>query len=170
MRARHRPQRKRRAACAPLGVIRHSQHDQRSPGNDVLHLLQELAITGYSQGGHVATWPWLPTAPCRLRAKLSPPARPSPGLAPWRYLVMPFFMATSILTAPCLYRCRSTAPQPASPLRMALKKKDLRNWQPRSPVLAYVGNSDPTVFSTSTSSSCKVSGRHHRLLRCRPVC
>ena len=60
---------------------------------------------------------------------------------------------------------------PASqPAANGPEKNDLRNWQPRSPVLAYVGNSDLTVFSTSTSSSCKVSGRHHHLLRCRPVC
>ena len=38
------------------------------------------------------------------------------------------------------------ASAPASPLRMALKKNDLRNWQPRSPVLLCGGNSDPTVF------------------------
>ena len=38
------------------------------------------------------------------------------------------------------------ATAPANALRIALKKNDLRNWQPRSPVLLCGGGADPTVF------------------------
>lgn len=38
------------------------------------------------------------------------------------------------------------ATAPANTLRIALKRNDLRNWQPRSPVLLCGGNGDPTVF------------------------
>ncbi|WP_144140085.1 alpha/beta hydrolase family protein [Paraburkholderia sp. BCC1884] len=38
------------------------------------------------------------------------------------------------------------AARPQHPLRQAFKRNDLRNWQPRAPVLLCGGGSDPTVF------------------------
>jgi hypothetical protein len=38
------------------------------------------------------------------------------------------------------------AANPANPLRIALKKNDLRNWAPQAPVLLCGGHSDPMVF------------------------
>ncbi|MDB5932329.1 MAG: hypothetical protein JWR60_4036 [Polaromonas sp.] len=38
------------------------------------------------------------------------------------------------------------AAAPASPIRIALKKNDLRNWTPTRPVLLCAGSNDPTVF------------------------
>ena len=38
------------------------------------------------------------------------------------------------------------AANPMHPLRQAFKRNDLRNWQPRAPVLLCGGGSDPTVF------------------------
>ena len=38
------------------------------------------------------------------------------------------------------------AATPASPLRIAAKKNDLRGWTPQAPVLLCAGNGDPTVF------------------------
>jgi hypothetical protein len=38
------------------------------------------------------------------------------------------------------------AANPASPMRVAAKKNDLRGWTPASPVLMCAGNGDPTVF------------------------
>jgi hypothetical protein len=42
------------------------------------------------------------------------------------------------------------AANPANTLRQALKRNDLRNWAPTSPVLLCAGNSDPTVFYLNT--------------------
>lgn len=49
MNAQHCLQRKGRAAGSTLGVIRRDECDQRSPGNDALHLLQKLALAGFLQ-------------------------------------------------------------------------------------------------------------------------
>ena len=38
------------------------------------------------------------------------------------------------------------AANPAHPMRIALKKNDLRNWTPARPVLLCAGSADPTVF------------------------
>jgi hypothetical protein len=39
---------------------------------------------------------------------------------------------------------------PAHPLRQALKRNDLRDWTPTSPVFLCAGNADPTVFYLNT--------------------
>ena len=47
MRAQHRLQGKGWAIRTTLEVTRRDKRDQRGPGNDVLHLLQELAFAGF---------------------------------------------------------------------------------------------------------------------------
>lgn len=43
-----------------------------------------------------------------------------------------------------------TAASPTLPLRQALKRNDLRNWVPNTPVLLCGGNADPSVFWMNT--------------------